>query len=329
MDSECEQWVDFKNDDVKGEYELSNTGKFRNKKTGHVSNASNIVRAVRLPMKDGGKKTFFIHILVANAFLHPDPSRPFVGFKDGDSQNCHVNNLFWTDKHEAQLRAVANGKRKRTTGRTVIKFDGNTKQMLQTYVSVRKAADDNGLKRLTLLGRIKRGSIIDGIGYTYAVQEFEEDEEWRQIPTERFTNYEASSQGRIRNKTTQYILSQWETPSGYLSVNIQCDVIFVHRLVAMAFLPHPPPPEKTQVNHMDMNKKNNCPDNLEWVTASENMHHARGRPVVQLTMDGKEVARFDSIRHAQHHTGIMEYTISKICKGVNHSAGGFLWKYAE
>lgn len=328
MDSECEQWVDFKNDDVKGEYELSNTGKFRNKKTGHVLNTSWIVRTVTLPMKDGGRKSFCIHILVANAFLPPDHSKPFVGFKDGNSQNCHVNNLFWTNKHEAQLRAVANGKRKRTTGRAVIKFDGYTKRTLRTYESVRKAADDNGLKRLTLLGRIKRGSVIDGIGYTYAVQELKEEEEWRQIPTERFTNYEASSQGRIRNKTTQHILSQWETRFGYLSVNIQCDVFLIHRLVAMAFLPHPPP-EKTQVNHIDMNKKNNCPDNLEWVTASENMHHARGRSVVQLTMDGKEVARFDSIRHAQDHTGTKEYMISKMCNGVNCSAGGFRWKYAE
>ena len=50
------------------------------------------------------------------------------------------------------------------------------------------------------------------------------------------------------------------------------DLVFVHRLVAEAFLPHTS--DKDQINHKDKNKYNNAASNLEWVTCSENHMHA-------------------------------------------------------
>lgn len=45
----------------------------------------------------------------------------------------------------------------------------------------------------------------------------------------------------------------------------------LHRLVALTFLDKPE--GKDFVNHKDGNKENNCVDNLEWVTRSENEIH--------------------------------------------------------
>ena len=87
-------------------------------------------------------------------------------------------------------------------------------------------------------------------------------EVWRQI--ERYPNYDASSEGRIRNRKTGRILKTNTSETGYerlsLSKNSRQTTERVHRIIADTFI--------------DGDKSNNRIDNLEFCTRQENIQHA-------------------------------------------------------
>lgn len=88
--------------------------------------------------------------------------------------------------------------------------------------------------------------------------------------------YEVAQCGVIRNARTMRWLSPSVKDDGYTSVKLFKDgrgyQKSVHRVVAEAYIPNPE--SKPQVNHKDLNKKNNDVSNLEWVTQAENQSHA-------------------------------------------------------
>ena len=93
--------------------------------------------------------------------------------------------------------------------------------------------------------------------------------------------YEISNIGNIRRKEGTFNrkiknLGLRKHSGGYLYFQITINNISknltYHRVMAQHFIPNPE--NKPFVNHKDGNKLNNSLDNLEWVTASENMRHA-------------------------------------------------------
>lgn len=90
---------------------------------------------------------------------------------------------------------------------------------------------------------------------------------FREIPN--FNNYLVNERGTVINKRTKKRLKQNDNGSGYLQVQFADGRNrYVHRLVAMAFIPCDG--RRELVDHIDGNKKNNHVDNLRWVTAAEN-----------------------------------------------------------
>lgn len=88
--------------------------------------------------------------------------------------------------------------------------------------------------------------------------------------------YEVNIEGKVRNKKTGHVLREYDFGHVYNYVQLNKDgrmrKQYTHRLIAMHFIPNPS--GYKQVNHKDLNKRNNHIDNLEWVTPKQNMRHA-------------------------------------------------------
>lgn len=104
----------------------------------------------------------------------------------------------------------------------------------------------------------------------------------RWLPVKKFEGkYEVSDKGRVRSlnfrRTGRVVVMKPSERSGcYMGIalmkNSKYHQIYVHTLVASAFLGEKPP--GMFVNHKDGCKDNNSAENLEYVTRSENMRHA-------------------------------------------------------
>jgi len=73
-----------------------------------------------------------------------------------------------------------------------------------------------------------------------------------------------SNYGRIKSTVNLYakILTPIKHYKGYYVVNINKKKYYIHRLVALSFIPNDNPKEKNQVHHKDNNKRNNNAVNL-------------------------------------------------------------------
>jgi len=96
--------------------------------------------------------------------------------------------------------------------------------------------------------------------------------EWRDIPG--WANYQASEEGKVRNRTTGRIMKQHKSGSmDYPAIRLSYGggrnkIQRVHRLVWSAF--NGEIPEDMEIDHLDSVVDNNHKDNLDCVTPKEN-----------------------------------------------------------
>lgn len=161
---------------------------------------------------------------------------------------------------------------------------------------------------------------------------------WKAIDTN--SEYEVSDTGLIRKV---HIMKSFTDRDGYQRVNITQNGISkqtgIHRLILHAFDPRENEDE-LEVHHIDGNPANNNLNNLQWVTHEENIKYISSeklkgemqfiaRPVVQMTLDEKQLNVFSSAYQAAKQTGCNHRHISEVCQGKRYTTGGFKWRYFE
>lgn len=171
-------------------------------------------------------------------------------------------------------------------------------------------------------------------------------EEWRPVVGYEGL-YEVSNLGRVRSlpkynsHKTKIMHPTVNKKQGRLSVMLCLDSksrkrIYVHRLVAMAFVENPRPDIYTEINHKDENPLNNNADNLEWCDRWYNMHynnlHDRiSKPnckrVVGTAPDGNKII-FPSLKEA-NKGGYCSRIITDILSGKRKRGNfykGYFWR---
>ena len=154
--------------------------------------------------------------------------------------------------------------------------------------------------------------------------------------------YQVSNLGRVkslnfRNTNTSKIMSLNDNGYGYLVVSLRKDgkreSKYVHRLVAQAFIENKE--NKPQVNHIDEDKRNNCVDNLEWVTGSENINHGtrnirdglnKKTGVIGINISSGYIIGFNSFKESKDFS-FNPRCISHCVSGRNKTHKGFRWMY--
>lgn len=112
-------------------------------------------------------------------------------------------------------------------------------------------------------------------------------ESFKRVPFDGFEHYEVSNLGNVRGP--KGLMRSRASKRGYLKIGLRHieskiqKTFNVHRLVALTFVDGHK--SGLVVNHIDGDKTNNCSDNLEWVTQSENMKHAYKTGLQEVTSE--------------------------------------------
>lgn len=169
---------------------------------------------------------------------------------------------------------------------------------------------------------------IDGYEGQYMVSTF-----GRVISIERIRGNHSKKQN-VRKK----IKKLSDNGHGYKFVNLWKDnkeeKKYIHRLVAMAFIPNPE--NLPQINHKDEDKSNNRIDNLEWCNQKYNINYGTFRTRSKSTMlrngnnrgidvydmNGKFIKTYVFSNEVCKEYGINRRVLYDVCNGITRSVKG-------
>lgn len=343
-----EFWVEFPEHMSMNKYMISTCGRIWSKTKKRLLNLNRHPSGyiyLLVYYNDGSKQKVAVHRLVAIVFIPNTENKPTVDHIDNEESNNNVINLQWATELEQAQNIITRSKKKPERVVPILQLTING-QVIQRWNSPTEAAIGLGLSSNA------RGNIVgccrDRTGHkTVAGYRWKYDnsdlpgEEWKEV------NYHGqhvlvSTYGRLKRENGP-LIEGYITKSGYKRTTLgRGNYVFIHHLVCLGFKGNPSQSNMV-VNHIDGNKLNNCPNNLEWTTQQDNLKHARetglidhkknaasnSKPLIQFDLDGNLIAEFTSIATAAAATGISKSSIGDACNKYRGTAVacGYQWQF--
>ena len=154
--------------------------------------------------------------------------------------------------------------------------------------------------------------------------------EWKEFQP----GYEISIDGQIRNTKGKILSQSFDGQHRYKHWRGK----LIHRLVAFAFIPNPN--NLSDINHKDGNKENNCIENLEWISKSQNTLHAYQTGLltkskgfsqekkIKLIKDN-EVFYCDSVTNASKYLNVAQTAVSNCLWGRSKTCKGYKIEFID
>lgn len=340
---DSQEWRSIKDFD---NYEASNLGQVRNKKTGRILKAVCNGGYLSVGLTQSCvKKTFKVHRLVALTFIDNPENKPQVNHLDKDGTNNKLSNLEWCTSAENAAHKFLTLKQKTNQNLRIWRCDIDTGDKLELYNSIYDAAVWCVENHLSPSIHNARGNISYAVKGVYKSsckfkwllneQPTLEGEIWKNVVIngQIVGHYYISSLGRFKNSKGVIMENYKPHHSGYIYVRVNRNKYSMHYLVASAFIENPE--KKPAVNHIDGNKINNALVNLEFVTIQENNQHNHNtgliktftRKIGQYNLEGNLIKEYNSIIEAIRETKIT--SIKEVLYKKQNTAGGFIWKYLD
>lgn len=347
-ENDIEEWKDLPKELNVSNYQVSNLGKIKNKKTNYIFLFGKYKREYRncdLITDNGSRKSFLIHILVAKTFISNPDNKPTVNHINNNKLDNRVINLEWATRSEQNFKEnKKNGQNNKNRGKSINQYDlkGN---FIKTWKKLIDAQNELGID-VKNISQVLRGKQKTAGGFIWKYNEMVnsmDGEIWKKC----FLGFDyedeiyVSNLGRVKRKnnipTYGTSLQKYYVIRIYINKETKYKTFLIHRLVALAFIPNPE--NKRIVNHKDENRGNNNVENLEWMTDKENVNYSlnkknrikqnsRSKIVIQINPKTKEIINeFISVSQASLQTNTNPKSIKKCCEFKQQLAGECEWKY--
>jgi hypothetical protein len=275
--------------------------------------------------------THKVHRLVALTFIPTIKGKHLVNHKDGNKQNCHVDNLEWVNYSENAKHAHETGlhpKMKNVNEYIYYQLD-EYGEIINTFKSISEINKKFNLKYdkdlREILNNEKKTEKF--LGYYWKRerinQNIHNDEIWKKINVgnELDKYIEVSNYARVRNtKNSHYYAVNKAKDGKYFHVSIKIKKnrdstnysYPIHRLVALSFLENKYGPN-AHVDHIDKDPGNNHLSNLQWLSVQEHMKKDKGISVTEVK-DNSDIIVYDTLTEAAKENKVNAGQISEAIK---------------